>query len=285
MARAAEPHKPKNRDFEDRSTHQGAIASIRRGLDEMVPLTRDVPSSSPALCVAQIHGRMLAMRAAGRRPFMGKHPIKHKSKEKPRVVSAAGAHRRYQLKDRVHSLQQFGLCRNQKCTLPGECQVRPHFTSKRIKDLAEQAAASASHTNLPLPEDIQQMRVAQLKRVSTALSIDIKGTKGAKAQKQLVLSAVQALRVQAPASQVNSMPRHAAFRALLPSPGLAGQCLVLFCCMLCPTHRSPPPAPGLYCFCCLSCTPSWSVMRGCRMGPGRALTASPRARDHISLSM
>ena len=93
MARAAEPHKPKNREFENRSTHQGAIVSIRRGLDEMIPLTRDVPNSSPALCVTQIHGRMLAMRAAGRRPFMGKHPIKHKSKEKPRVVSDAGAHR------------------------------------------------------------------------------------------------------------------------------------------------------------------------------------------------
>ena len=69
-------------------------------------------------------------------------------------------------------------------TLPGECQVRPHFTSKRIEDLAAQAAASTSHTNLPLPEDINQMTVAQLKKVSTALSISTKGIKGAKAQKQ-----------------------------------------------------------------------------------------------------
>ena len=152
---------------------------------------------------------------------MRKHPIKHKSKEKPRVVSAAGAHRRYQLKDRVHSLQQFGLCRIQKCTLPGECQVRPHFTSKRIKDLAAQAAASTSHTNLPLPEDIQQMTVAQLKQVSTALSRNIRGVRGAKALKQFVLSAVQALRDQAQASQVNSVPRYAACCAPLTSPGLA----------------------------------------------------------------
>ena len=221
MARAAEPHKPTNREFENRSTHKGAIVSIRRGLDDMIPLTRAVPDSSPALCVAQIHGRMLAMRAAGRRPFMRKHPIKHKSKEKPRVVSAAGAHRRYQLKDRVHSLQQFGLCRIQKCTLPGECQVRPHFTSKRIKDLAAQAAASTSRTHLPLPEDIKQMTVAQLKQVSTALSINIKGIKGAKALTQFVLSEVQVLRPQAQASQVNSVPRHAAFCALLTSAGLA----------------------------------------------------------------
>ena len=221
MARAAEPHKPTNREFENRSTHKGAIVSIRRGLDDMIPLTRAVPDSSPALCVAQIHGRMLAMRAAGRRPFMRKHPIKHKSKEKPRVVSAAGAHRRYQLKDRVHSLQQFGLCRNQKCTLPGECQVRPHFSSKRIKELAAQAAASTSRTHLPLPEDIKQMTVAQLKQVSTALSINIKGIKGAKALTQFVLSEVQVLRPQAQASQVNSVPRHAAFCALLTSAGLA----------------------------------------------------------------
>ena len=42
--------------------------------------------------------------------------------------------------------------------------------------------------------------------VSTALSRNIRGVRGAKALKQFVLSAVQALRDQAQASQVNSVP-------------------------------------------------------------------------------
>ena len=92
------------------------------------------------------------------------------------------------------------------------------------------------------------MTVPQLKQVSTALSLRIKGIKGAKELKQTVLTAVQDLRDQGQDSLVSTWLRRAACCAPLTSAGLAGQRLALFCYMLCPTHHSPSLRPDSIAF-------------------------------------
>merc|ERR1712216_389100 len=94
----------------------------------------------------------------------------------------------------VHSLDQFRRCRRSfGCLLGGDCHDRAHFTSKRVKEAAVQAADNASPSNLPLPEDVSRMTKPSLLKVCTALGVDVKGCKKVPDFKQAILARIDAL--------------------------------------------------------------------------------------------
>ena len=130
--RAAAPHRPKNLEFEDRGTHLGTVIAIRDGLDNIVPLAGAVPDSCRALCVPQIHGRVLAMLDAGWRPFMQKARMQHKKVRTDLVVCVSGAQQRFDLKSNVHSLKQYWRCRD----LPADA-VLQDMTVPMLKKVCE----------------------------------------------------------------------------------------------------------------------------------------------------
>ena len=100
---------------------------------------------------------------------------------------------------KVHSLDQFRRCRRSfGCLLGGDCHDRAHFTSKRVKEAAVQAADNASPSNLPLPEDVSRMTKPSLLKVCTALGVDVKGCKKVPDFKQAILARIDALNPQQP---------------------------------------------------------------------------------------
>ena len=110
-----------------------------------------------------------------------------------------GTLRRYNFKDKVHSLDQFRRCRRSfGCYLGSDCHDRAHFTSKRVKEAAVQAADNASPSNLPLPEDISKMTKPSLLKACRALAVDVKHCKKVSDFKQAILARIDALKLQQP---------------------------------------------------------------------------------------
>ena len=168
-------------------------------------------------CLGRIHGRVLAMLDAGRRPFMQKARIQHKKVRTDLVVCVSGAQQRFDLKSNVHSLKQYWRCRDSKCQRGGACMDREHLIPERRKELAAQAADQASPSCLPADAVLQDMTVPMLKKVCEAVGgVD----QYRSLKKALLLQAVKArlaeLRSLASAAQVRSQPLDVPARRATP---------------------------------------------------------------------